>query len=316
MVTVPPVAPESHLCDPEWVAAIERMRADGCSAGVVLHEYLRARLAEFLACDPRVRHGEPESVHQMRVATREVRTALTTFRPLVARQPNAMVCSELGALGEYLGRVRDAEVSRTRIAELLVAGSVTSLAAEELAADLDEATQDAQLRLRRALESSRYQKLVQTMSNLVADPPFAVAASGQAGEIMPALMRPDWRRLSRSYGKARRTPPGQLRDELLHKIRKTAKRVRYSAEVVLPVFGSRAEKFAQSVRELQTLLGSHHDSVEMRGVLRRLAVDGDLSDVAVYYRLQAIEQENAEQIERQLPKVWQQISARHRGWLH
>lgn len=291
------------------------MRADRRSAGFVLHEYLRARRAEFLACDPRVRHGEPESVHQMRVATRQVRSALATFRPLVARQPSAMVRSELGALGEYLGRVRDAEVSRARITELLADDLVASWAAEQLVAELDRVTQTAQLRLYRALDSSRYQKLVETMNSLVDDPPFAVAASGPAAKIMPALMRPDWRRLSRSYGKARRTPPGQHRDVLLHETRKIAKRVRYSAEVVLPVFGSPAEKFAQAVRELQTLLGSHHDSVEMRQVLRRLAADGDLADVAVYGRLQAIEQENADQIERQLPKVWQQISIRHRGWL-
>ncbi len=290
------------------------MRADGRLAGVVLHEYLRARRAEFLASDPQVRRGEPDSVHQMRVAAREVRSALATFRPLVARQPSAMVRSELGTLGEYLGRVRDAEVSRTRIAEHLTA-DLTGWAGEQLVAELDRVTQVAQLRLCRALESSRYQKLVEAMNNLADDPSFAVAASGPAAEIMPALIRLDWRRLSRTYRAARQTPPGH-RDLLLHETRKAAKRVRYSAEVVLPVFGSPAEKFAQAAKELQTLLGSHHDSVEMRKVLRRLAADGNLSDTAVYDRLQAIEQENAEQIEQQLPKVWQQLSARHRGWLH
>jgi len=251
----------------------------------------------------------------MRVAAREVRSVLTTFRPLVERVPSAAVRSELGSLGEYLGAVRDAEVSRTRLDKLVSSELVTGLAAERLVADIDGVTQTAQVQLRRALESSRYLKLVETMNNLVDDPPLTEAANRPAAEVMPALVRLDWRRLSRAYDAVRRTPSGPRLDLLLHETRKAAKRVRYSTEVVIPVVGRPAEKFAQAASELQTLLGSHHDSVEMRAVLRRLAAEGELSDAFVYGRLHAFEQEIAEQIERQLPDVWKRISARHRRWM-
>jgi CHAD domain-containing protein len=131
-------------------------------------------------------------------------------------------------------------------------------------------------------------------------------------------VRRDWRRLARAYTLARHSPPGPRRDVLLHEVRKAAKRARYSAEAVIPVSGRPAESFARAAKELQTLLGDHHDSVELRALLRRLAIQAHLEgqDTFSYGRLHAIEQSRAERIEDRLPSAWDRVAARRRRrWL-
>ena len=60
------------------------------------------------------------------------------------------------------------------------------------------------------------------------------------------------------------------RDELLHEVRKAAKRARYALEAVAATEGDAATKAAARFEAVQELLGDHQDSVVARGVLRRL----------------------------------------------
>jgi len=152
---------------------------------------------------------------------------------------------------------------------------------------------------------------------LVDSPPHRSAA-GPAADVLPARVRHDWERLNRAYAAARDAPRGPRRDERLHEARKSAKRARYAAEAVVPAVGRRAESFARAAKDLQTLLGDHHDSVELRALLRRVSAAAhlDCEDTFTYGRLHAIEQVRAERIEAGLPAAWDRISAaRRRRWM-
>jgi CHAD domain-containing protein len=63
----------------------------------------------------------------------------------------------------------------------------------------------------------------------------------------------------------------------LHELRTAAKRARYAAEAVEPVFGGRAERLAERMEDLQEVLGEHQDSVGARAMLRELGVVAHLS---------------------------------------
>jgi CHAD domain-containing protein len=299
----------------------DQVHVDAGSAGAALRDHLRGRRDELLECDSRVRRDEPDGVHQMRVTTRELRSALATFRPLVVRERSEAVREELGWLGGLLGLVRDVEVGRGRLAEL-VAGEPGELVigpvAERLDANRAGAYRSAHHQVLEALDSGRYFRLLDALDNLVDDLPLTEAATGQAGDVLPELVRRDWKRLSRAFAAARKAPPGQRRDMFLHETRKAAKRARYSAEAVIPVAGRRAEKFARAAKKLQTLLGEHHDSVELRAVLLQVATEAHLDgqDSFTYGRLHAIEQARAERIKQELPKVWHKVaSRRRRRWM-
>ena len=62
--------------------------------------------------DPDVRRDLPDAIHKMRVATRRLRSALATYRPVVDREAGDQLRAELKWLAGELGGARDAEVQR------------------------------------------------------------------------------------------------------------------------------------------------------------------------------------------------------------
>ncbi len=61
-------------------------RAKPGTAGASLVDYLTKHVDRLAAEDLRVRRGEPDSVHQLRVAARRMRSALQSYRPLLDRE--------------------------------------------------------------------------------------------------------------------------------------------------------------------------------------------------------------------------------------
>jgi len=292
------------------------------SAGAILRERLRGQLEELVAGDPLVRREEPESMHQMRVATRRVGSALATCRPLLDGGRSDEIRAELRWLAGLLGAARDAEVMRLRLTEL-VAHEPEALrdvaAIERLDADRAVANQRACGDVQEALDSTRYLRLLDALDAIVGDPGPVVDPEPQpAAGVLAAGVRREARRLARSVRAALAAPPGPARDALLHEARKDAKRTRYAAETAEPAVGRRAATYARRVEELQTLLGDHHDTVELRAVLHRVSGEARSAgeDTFLYGRWHAIEQGEAERDEAALLAVWAPIKAeRRRRWL-
>ena len=93
----------------------EATALDPSTAGGVLVAHLRDQVDQLDLHDVGVRCGQPDAVHQMRVATRRLRSALATFRPLLAGPRWEQVRTELKRLGVALGHARDAEVMQARL---------------------------------------------------------------------------------------------------------------------------------------------------------------------------------------------------------
>ncbi len=85
-----------------------RPDADGLSpasrAGDVVHAHLVEQVDAMINRDWQARHDEPDGVHKMRVATRRLRSALATFRPLFDRQVTDPIRDELKWIAAELGR--------------------------------------------------------------------------------------------------------------------------------------------------------------------------------------------------------------------
>src|SRR5690606_29291035 len=142
-------------------------RAKPGSAGGVVVDYLAAQVERIAAEDLRVRRGEPDSVHQMRVASRRARSALQTYRRLFDRERIEPIIDGLRELGRGLAPARDAEVLQARISDGLAAlepelllGPVQAqvtrhfarLEAEAVAAGLSMLDGESYARLRTALD--------------------------------------------------------------------------------------------------------------------------------------------------------------------
>ena len=126
-----------------------------------------------------------------------------------------------------------------------------------------------------------------------------------------------WRGLDRTVGEARASA-GAEREELLHEVRKEAKRSRYAAEAVVPAFGAPAQRYARAVKKAQTSLGELQDGVAARQVLVELAGRGDLDDATRFTlgRLHGLEQARADAAAARWPQVRARAADRRlRRWL-
>jgi len=290
------------------------------SAGTLVQAHLAEQVSELVNRDPQVRRDLPDSVHKMRVATRRLRSALATFGPLLDRDRTDPVRAELRWLADALGQARDAEVMHERLRELLRA-EPPELVLGPVVARIDSAMtrrrRRARARLGEALDSERYLLLLDALDELAADPPFLPGARRAARPVLARLLRRTWRRIDRSMTRAQQGAQEPGGDELLHQVRKDAKRMRYAAEAVQPVFGRPAARFASELEQLQESLGDFHDGVAAGLVLRELGARGhrEGENGFTFGRLHALEQTRAELAIQRWPEARTAVSGRRlRRW--
>lgn len=286
-------------------------RPSRASAGSVVQAHLGEQVDELVLRDPQVRRDTPDAVHKMRVATRRLRSALRTFRPLLDRTRTDPLRDELSWLADVLGAVRDVEVMRARVLAMVEAEPdelVLGPVARRVESVLGRRYRLAHATALRALDGDRYVRLLDALAALVADPPFDEAARGSADDVLPGLVRRQWKHLDEAM-RAAEAASGTAQDELLHEARKRAKAARYAAESVAGVFGP-AKRFAAAMEELQEVLGEHQDGVVTREVLRELGAGASRSgeNGFTFGRLHALEQSRAEAAVVRWPQVRKKVS--------
>ncbi|TFC37238.1 CYTH and CHAD domain-containing protein [Cryobacterium sp. TMT2-14] len=279
------------------------------SAGAVLLKYVHEQVRAIGTQDARVRENDVDGVHRMRVATRRLRSVLSTYRDCLDTAVTGPLRNELRWLAGSLGAARDAEVIRQRLAHRLgqepaelVVGPLTERIDEHFAAVIRGACSQTLA----ALDSERYFRLLDTLDAVLAAPPLLPPADKPASIVIPELIRADWKRLRASVFLAQGTPSGAVRDEALHEARKRAKQLRYAAETATPLRRSRAVRLVAAARQVQDTLGDHQDSVVAREKLLRLGMAAYLQgeNAFSYGRLHAVEQNGAAAVEARFFRTW------------
>ncbi len=283
----------------------ERPSLDG-TAGGLLVVYLDDNFEQLLTCDPLVRMADhdDDSVHQMRVATRRIRSLLRTHDRMLDRTRAAALEIELKWLADALGDVRDLEVLRARFREQLAdlpgAGEtpawLTGMAATE---------RRAREQIGRTLLTQRYLNLLDAMDAFLAAPPLTRRAARSAAEETPEFVRRAWRKMLRSYAEAEALPDGDGRDTAMHRTRKAAKRARYTAEAAMPALGGAGSRLARRAAKLQQVLGVHQDGVTAAEFLSRIALRPGIpaADVFVLGRLTELQRCQGTEALRLLPSA-------------
>jgi len=286
-------------------------------ARLALQAILRRYVRAFMAQDPRLRRGEPDSVHQMRVAARRLRSALKTFAPLVDETWANSLREELAWVADSLGHARDGEVLLARLhGELdqlpaeLVLGQTRARIDANVGGDLVAARANAAETLR----TERYIALVDRLVDAAWDPLTTRRAEDAADEVLREAVKTSWQRLAR---KASVLSKRGASDDDWHEARIAAKQVRYAAEAVTPFFGKPAKRFAARAEEIQELLGEHQDAVVAASTLRRLATSPRAGSTAFTLGLMHARQQEAIAHTRKLfPAVWSEASKpSYRKWL-
>ncbi len=276
-------------------APIRRARAGKKgSAGAALADALAAQVDRLAAEDLRVRRDEPDAVHQMRVASRRLRSLLQAYRPLLDRRRTDPLVDGLRALGQVLAPARDAEVLRERItagladlAPELRLGPVQAL----LTRHLSRPEAEARAAVLTELDGARYAALRGALDDLVAHPPLTGRAARRARRELPRHVTRTARRLERAVAAGTDA-------ESLHAARKAGKRLRYAMEAA----GVRRS----GLKAFQRALGEHQDSVHARTALRELGAAASAAgeNGFAFGVLYGREAARAERIEQDLPALW------------
>jgi CHAD domain-containing protein len=224
-----------------------------------VHRAVAEQVGELLVWDRAVRADAHDAVHQMRVTIRKIRSLLADSQDSFGLSEDAWLLDELRELGNVLGGARDAEVLAERYQQAL-----DNLPPELVRGRIRERLVDGARRryrtgLRRsltAMRSQRYFRLLDALDAWVAEIPAAV--SGE--EPAPVTLDAAYRKVRKAAKAAAQLEVGDEheRDLALHRIRKRAKRLRYTAAA------TGATQVSEQAKVVQTLLGDHQDSVVSR----------------------------------------------------
>ncbi len=310
------IPPPSAQPSPEQRA---QQLARGTGAQLLL-AHLAEHTGELHRQDARLRGDQPGAIHKLRIAARRLRSALKTYRPLLAADSAEAVGEELRWLGQCLSRARDAQVLRERLQDLvasepeeLVLGPVRQRIDDELSTEYQAGREQAL----EALDSSRYFRLLDALDELLESPRLTIESQTDAADLLPRLLDGDMRRLRRAVRDVARAGNPHAHDLALHDARKKAKRLRYAAESAIPVLADGAPKLAAAAKRIQETLGEHQDAVVARSKLREYGAATHLSgeNGFTFGRLHALEQARADEAEAAFESAWDAISTKKlRRW--
>lgn len=281
------------------------------SLGDVVTAVVTQGLARLLDHDWRLRSAlnrtAPEDIHQARVASRRLRSDLSTFAVVLDPVWVRHVRNDLKWLGSALGDVRDVDVL----------GRQLEGAPGELQFELARERTGADERISTVLSSDRYLHLLDRLHAAANHPPFLVGEDGiraedKARKVLPVVVGARWDALRRQVRKSGHHPS----DRRLHRIRIKSKQLRYAAEAAAPVIGKPARRTAKGAEKLQTLLGEHHDAVTAEAWLRGQAQHG-ISSASAFEagRLAAEQQRRQRKLRHRWRRTWTPlVPPKHRRW--
>src|SRR5437764_3008422 len=239
-----------------------------CRAGAAqgMRLVLLTRLGEV--CEHRAaaldRRGE-DGVHDMRVASRRLRSVLRDFRThMRGGKRLEEVRAELKFLADALGAVRDEDVAIRALEKLKGEAEGDAAAGLKLLADERRARREGALdRLASALDEEAFDAARRRLAS--AFEKATVPRKLKGGEDEQCFGDLGRRIIARSWEELRERGPDifrPLKTKRLHKLRIAAKRLRYALELFAACFGEGLKGLAHELAGLQKALGELHDCDE------------------------------------------------------
>jgi CHAD domain-containing protein len=234
----------------------------------------RRCLADLTANHATTCRGDPEALHQMRVALARLRTAISFFSSMAADHQRKPIKAELKWLHHELGAVRDLDVATGRLEAggKLQPRDYRSWKAKQVA---------GHRRLARTLRSARYRRLIKSTSGWIASGPWSTTTAKHASRKRASsiamyssykLMRWRKRLLKKSL---------KLRDmsaKARHRLRLMSKKSYYSTEFFEDLFRNaelaRQRTALKYLRQVQRSLGQLNDDARGRSLAAALRQHG------------------------------------------
>ncbi len=230
---------------------------------------------------------DPEELHQMRVGTRRLRTALVGFSHVIIL-PKTVTEKKVGTIARILGELRDLDVLEETLTKTY-APELPKTEKKKLSKTLDaleKQRKQAAQNTKDILNKPLYQNLKTELAHWLAKPKYSAIASLPIESVLPDLLLPQigkfllhsgW--LVGAYLEAKEDDSQfnlltkslenlSHKEEIqLHSLRKEAKRTRYLMELLIDFYGDNYQRMLKKIKQLQEVLGEIQDSFVLRQLL-------------------------------------------------
>jgi len=233
-----------------------------------------------------LRIDDPEAVHQMRVALRRLRAAISLFKDLLDDAQIPSIKAELRWISEQLGPARDYDVFVNDVRAMQQSVDAERAAElRELESVLQRRRDEAFIDAKAAINSERYRSTLATTEQWLrggawrssADPRQRARRERRLLPFARALLT---RRVKKLVSKLDRLE--KLDPERRHRVRIAVKKLNYGAQFFASLFPSakgRRKRFTEQLKQLQEALGKLND-ISVRSRLLPALVDAPLSHEA------------------------------------
>jgi triphosphatase len=253
----------------------------GISTEAALQRIGRACLDHMLRNESAALAGDPDGIHQMRVAVRRLRAILSTFAPVLPREQRRWASVELRWFADILGDTRNFDVFASSLLRPARAALAPSSELDPLGAAVLRRRRAALKDVVKAISSTRYTEAVLALLRWFDGREWR--ASGDSStldrpieEIAPTLLE----RCRQKAEKRSRHFADQSAKQR-HQLRIALKKLRYTAELLGSLYGAAETRhFVQRLKRLQDDLGDINDVRVGRGIVTSLARPGSRSRLA------------------------------------
>lgn len=271
---------------PAWRKAEALSFAPEATVNDAIQAILRNCVEHWCANEAAALDGsDPEGVHQMRVAIRRLRSALSLFGRLLDPEARAWLSADAKAIVSELGPARDWDVFLAELLAPVVAARPNDPDLSRLVEAAKAARAEGYGRVRAAIEAPTYTRYMLRLRRWIEAHGWREAAPERAAAW---LDRPLVEFAAHVLGKRHRKALELGRDfsELSaaarHQVRIALKKLRYATEFFQALYpGKRTKPYLAALKELQDDLG-HLNDVAVAEQLIRSAVAyarGDVTDL-------------------------------------
>ncbi|MBE9100814.1 CHAD domain-containing protein [Vacuolonema iberomarrocanum] len=242
------------------------------SLGEYAHRVIREHYQAMVKCEKGVLADTgPEPLHQMRVSSRRLYTALSVFEGAIAL-PKAAGARRVRSLTRALGNLRDLDVQLQALREEYLPHLDGDEQTQLLGAiaKLERQRQKAKVKAEDTFSQSRYNNLKLSYEAWIANPRFTSLGTFPIKTVLPDLLSP---LLSQSL-----LHPGWLisadgltvsNAEVLHDLRKACKFARYQSDFFTTFYDKEFKDWVKGLKALQDALGGLQDIQVLQRILKK-----------------------------------------------
>lgn len=270
--------------------------------------FAHTAITDFVANMPAAYEGDAEGVHQMRVALRRLRTLFVLFAPHLERNERNRFNEAIRKLGATLGAARDWDVFVLETLPEAACAEVPAPFVEEMRKRGQARRTRAHRAVRHLIEGPDPTELVLTLECWIADDAWRTNGGHERVEdLLPHLLD----RLLKKTQKRTKGLAGFSSSEL-HPLRKSIKKLRYSAESCADVFGKASvSAYVRRCKKLHNLLGTINDAAVTERLLKEIMPAPSNGASA---RLFDWNGERAKGARKKLLRAWKKLEAVELFW--